>query len=179
MGGLYGALPAASAESLSKPLTEVLKAQHGGALSIGAVLALWSASNGVGTVMKAFNRAYGVEETRSFVVKKGLAVGMTVVLSLLLISGFVLLAFGGQIGEMVASGLGLGGLFTVTWNVVRVIGALMAQGSDPFTAAVTGVYVHAESGRRVQDRIGESGLLASDLLPELPVVMQALREGRG
>jgi hydroxyethylthiazole kinase-like uncharacterized protein yjeF len=60
-----------------------------------------------------------------------------------------------------------------------VIGALLAQGSDPFTAAVTGVYVHAESGRQVQDRNGESGLLASDLLPELPRVMRALRQRTG
>jgi membrane protein len=125
MASLYGALPAASAESLSKPLSEVLQAQRAGALSIGALLALWSASNGVGTVMKAFNRAYGVEETRNFVVKKGLAVGMTVVLSLLLVSGFVLLAFGGQIGEWLANGLGLGGLFTATWNVVRIVASLI------------------------------------------------------
>src|SRR5438093_3842819 len=124
MSTLYSALPPASAEALSKPLTEVLKAQRGGALSIGAILALWSASNGVGTVMKAFNRAYGVVETRSFVVQKGLAVGMTAVLSLPLISGFILLVFGGQIGELIASGLGLGGLFTTTWNVVRIVGAL-------------------------------------------------------
>jgi NAD(P)H-hydrate epimerase len=56
-----------------------------------------------------------------------------------------------------------------------LIAGLMAQGSDPFTAAVTGVYVHAESGRRIQAEIGESGLLASDLLPEIPRVMNALR----
>jgi hydroxyethylthiazole kinase-like uncharacterized protein yjeF len=56
-----------------------------------------------------------------------------------------------------------------------VIAGLLAQGSDPFTAAVSGVYVHAESGRRVQAEIGESGLLASDLLPEIPRVMQMLR----
>ena len=56
-----------------------------------------------------------------------------------------------------------------------LIAGLMAQGSDPFTAAVTGVYVHAESGRRIQAEIGESGLLASDLLPEIPLVMNLLR----
>ena len=56
-----------------------------------------------------------------------------------------------------------------------VIAALIAQGSDPFTAAVTGVYVHAETGRRIQAEIGESGLLASDLLTEIPRVMKMLR----
>jgi hydroxyethylthiazole kinase-like uncharacterized protein yjeF len=56
-----------------------------------------------------------------------------------------------------------------------LIGGLLAQGSDPFTAAVTGVYVHAEAGRRLQARQGPAGLLASELLPELPLVMRAMR----
>jgi NAD(P)H-hydrate epimerase len=58
-----------------------------------------------------------------------------------------------------------------------VIGALMAQGSDPFSAAVTGVYVHAAAGRRLAQKLGDSGLLASDLLMEIPVVMNVLRQG--
>jgi hydroxyethylthiazole kinase-like uncharacterized protein yjeF len=58
-----------------------------------------------------------------------------------------------------------------------VIGALLAQGLDPFTAAVTGVYVHAAAGRRISEHLGESGLLASDLLLEIPVVMNVLRQG--
>src|SRR5438552_5625549 len=58
-----------------------------------------------------------------------------------------------------------------------IIGGLMAQGSDPFTAAVTGVYVHAAAGRRIAERFGDSGLLAGDLLPEIPLVMNVLRQG--
>jgi hydroxyethylthiazole kinase-like uncharacterized protein yjeF len=57
-----------------------------------------------------------------------------------------------------------------------IIGGLIAQGSEPFTAAVTGVYVHAAAGRRISERLGDSGLLASDLLPEIPLVMNALRQ---
>jgi len=58
-----------------------------------------------------------------------------------------------------------------------IIGGLMAQGSEPFTAAVTGVYIHAAAGRQIAERIGDSGLLASDLLPEIPLVMNVLRQG--
>lgn len=58
-----------------------------------------------------------------------------------------------------------------------MIGALVAQGSDPFSAAVTGVYVHAAAGRRVAQRLGDSGLLAGDLLTEIPLVMHVLRQG--
>jgi hydroxyethylthiazole kinase-like uncharacterized protein yjeF len=58
-----------------------------------------------------------------------------------------------------------------------IIGGLLAQGSPPYEAAVTGVYIHAAAGRRLSQRLGESGLLASDLLLEIPVVMNVLRQG--
>ncbi|HET7339093.1 MAG TPA: NAD(P)H-hydrate dehydratase [Candidatus Dormibacteraeota bacterium] len=58
-----------------------------------------------------------------------------------------------------------------------IIGGLISQGSDPFTAAATGVYIHAAAGRRIAERIGDSGLLAGDLLPEIPLVMNVLRQG--
>jgi ADP-dependent NAD(P)H-hydrate dehydratase / NAD(P)H-hydrate epimerase len=58
-----------------------------------------------------------------------------------------------------------------------IIGGLIAQGSDPYAAAVTGVYIHAAAGRRISQRLGESGLLASDLLLEIPLVMNVLRQG--
>ncbi|MDQ6747443.1 MAG: NAD(P)H-hydrate dehydratase [Candidatus Dormibacteraeota bacterium] len=68
--------------------------------------------------------------------------------------------------------LGTGG----TGDVLSgVIAGLVAQHLDPFQAAVTGVYVHAEAGRRISGRLGASGLLASDLFDEIPLVMRALR----
>jgi hydroxyethylthiazole kinase-like uncharacterized protein yjeF len=58
-----------------------------------------------------------------------------------------------------------------------IIGGLIAQGSDPYTAAVTGVYIHASAGRYLSQQLGDSGLLASDLLLEIPLVMNMLRQG--
>lgn len=57
-----------------------------------------------------------------------------------------------------------------------IVAGLLAQGVQPPAAAVAGAYIHGEAGERVRTRIGESGLLASDLLAEIPLVMQALRE---
>lgn len=53
---------------------------------------------------------------------------------------------------------------------------LLAQGASPHDAAVAGAFIHGEAGERVRARLGESGLLASDLLGEIPLVMQALRK---
>lgn len=58
-----------------------------------------------------------------------------------------------------------------------VIAGLVAQRLETYGAAVTGVYIHAAAGRRVSARLGPAGLLASDLLPELPLVMKLLRQG--
>ena len=55
------------------------------------------------------------------------------------------------------------------------IGSLLAQGAAPYEAAVAGVYVHGSAGERVRKDLGDAGLLASDLLPELPRVMKGLR----
>lgn len=120
MSYLYAAVPTA-ADAIRKPLEDVLLTNQGGALSIGALLALSGASGAIGTIMKAFNRAYGVKETRNFVVQKLYAVGLTIVLSLLLIFGFVLLVAGGAIEAWLASKLGLSGLFSIVWTIVRFI----------------------------------------------------------
>ena len=43
------------------------------------------------------------------------------------------------------------------------IGSLLAQGLDPFAAARLGVYLHGLAGDQVRERLGDAGLLASDL----------------
>ena len=48
------------------------------------------------------------------------------------------------------------------------IAGLLSQGVAPFEAAVLGVYLHGAAGERVRRRLGTSGVIASDLLPELP-----------
>jgi NAD(P)H-hydrate epimerase len=54
------------------------------------------------------------------------------------------------------------------------IGALLAQGLGTFEAAQLGVYLHGLAGEAVRARLGEAGLLASDLCPELPLARRRL-----
>ena len=58
-----------------------------------------------------------------------------------------------------------------------VISGLMAQGLSPVAAAICGVYLHGQAGRDVVSRQGNTGLAASDLLPQIPVTLSRLREG--
>lgn len=57
-----------------------------------------------------------------------------------------------------------------------VIAGLLSQGLTLEDAAALGVFVHAQAGENVRQRLGDTGMLASDLLPELPCVIKALRE---
>jgi NAD(P)H-hydrate epimerase len=49
-----------------------------------------------------------------------------------------------------------------------VIGALLARGVEPFTAACAGVELHRRAGRLVAERIGVEGALARDVIDALP-----------
>ena len=56
-----------------------------------------------------------------------------------------------------------------------VIAGLMGQKLPPFEAAVTGVHLHSLAGMDLEASMGQAGVLASDLLPQLPRVMERLR----
>jgi NAD(P)H-hydrate epimerase len=49
---------------------------------------------------------------------------------------------------------------------------LLAQGMEPYDAACAAVYLHALAGLRVRAHLGDAGLLAGDLLAELPLARQ-------
>ncbi len=54
------------------------------------------------------------------------------------------------------------------------IGALLAQGLDAFAAARLGVYLHGGAGEAARERIGDAGVLASDLPDGLALTRRRL-----
>lgn len=57
------------------------------------------------------------------------------------------------------------------------IAGLAAQGLPLFDAATLGVYLHGEAGEMVKTRLGDVGMIATDLLPILPVAIKELKSG--
>ncbi|HSK99471.1 MAG TPA: YihY/virulence factor BrkB family protein [Rubrobacteraceae bacterium] len=90
-----------------------------GLLSFGILFTLWSASGAFAALINALNRAYDVQETRPFWKVRGIAILMTVGLSVLILLGVLLMVFGPTIGETIANVFGLDEIFVVTWNIVR------------------------------------------------------------
>jgi len=56
------------------------------------------------------------------------------------------------------------------------IAGLVAQGLPLAAAAALGVYLHGQAGRMVKAKLGDAGMIASDLLPALPLVIKQLKE---
>lgn len=60
-----------------------------------------------------------------------------------------------------------------------VIAGLVAQGLSLADAAAGGVYLHGKAGDVVKSNLGDAGMIASDLLPVLPLTIKRLKEPAG
>lgn len=62
-------------------------------LSFGIIATMWSASNGINAIVRAFNRAYHVQENRPFLVARGMAVLLTFAMIFVIIVALLLPVF--------------------------------------------------------------------------------------
>jgi membrane protein len=119
MSYMSRAMPSSAADLVGKTLNEVHQNSSALKALFGAVAALWAATGGIDAISKTLNIAYDLQETRSYVRKKLTSVGLTFGLAVLIIGALALIAFGGQIGELVAAKIGLGGAFTAAWKILQ------------------------------------------------------------
>ena len=89
-------------------------------------------------------------------------------------AGTVIAEPGGRVRVNPTGGpvLGTGGTGDV---LAGVVGALLAQGLDPFDAASAGAYLHGLAGDRLADAVGRAGVSAGDVARALPDAAEALR----
>lgn len=105
---LAAAMPAAGRDLLLQQLDALTSAPRQGlgiGVAIAVVAALWSASGGVGYLLTAVDLAYDEEETRGFVRRKLLALGMTLGAIVFVLLAIGLFAAGAAIGNDVATPL--------------------------------------------------------------------------
>lgn len=75
--GLLAGLPLQTQELLTDIIKDILSASGATLLSVGVIGGIWSASNGLMSLIKAVNRAYDLEESRPYWKLKLLSIGMT------------------------------------------------------------------------------------------------------
>jgi membrane protein len=121
-------LPGDAVQLVQDNVRDLVTNARGGLLSFGILAVLWTSFSAITAIMDSLNRAYDVEEERASWKVRGLAILLTVGLSVFIIASLILLTFGPQIGGWVADQIGLGGVFQVTWNVLRwpvIVGLLI------------------------------------------------------
>ncbi|MGR7975616.1 YihY family inner membrane protein [Bacillus velezensis] len=109
-----------SAMSMVKSITEqTLNKRSGGLLSFGIIAVIWSASNGMNAIVRAFNHAYEVEENRSFIIIRLTSIFLTIAMVVTILIALLLPVFGREIGMLAADFIGASVLFLQVWSVVR------------------------------------------------------------
>lgn len=78
-------LPIQAYKAFESTLSEIIKIQNGRLLSFGIILSLFFATNGMHTLMKAFNKSSLIVETRSWFKQRLIALILTVVIAISLI----------------------------------------------------------------------------------------------
>jgi membrane protein len=122
------AMPESASQLVDKTLNEISNNSTATKAILSALGALWAATGGIDAISKTLNIAYELKETRSYIKRKVVSLGLTIGLAVLILVSLAILAFGGQLGEFVAAKVGLGAAFTLAWKIIQwpiALGAML------------------------------------------------------
>lgn len=125
IGFISDSIPGEMASILKDNIISLVETPRGGLLTIGIIGALWSASNAINAFVKSSNQAYGVEETRSFIVVRLIGLGLTLSMILALVVAIILPVFGDVILEFLQYHLGFSGAFAILFQILRWVVSLV------------------------------------------------------
>jgi membrane protein len=121
LGSLSEFAPPDTMDLIEKNVNYVMSHRNGSLLSFGVIGTIWSASNGIHALVIAFNKAYNVKETRSFIVSRGMAILLTFGMIFVFIVAVLLPIFGREIGLFLFSYLGFTREFLQIWDMLRLL----------------------------------------------------------
>lgn len=112
-------LPPSAFEMVQKVLTETSQAAGAGKITFGLLVTLWSASAAMAAVQDTLNAVYDVPEARPYWKAKGIAIGLTVVCSILMIVTLTVILYGNMLADSVGNLVGLTAAVTWAWKVAQ------------------------------------------------------------
>ena len=111
-------LPPQALEQVN-PVIDQLQQSKGGLLSVGIVIALYTASAGVRLMMSSMNAAYDVVEGRPFWKRFPLSVFYTIGIAGMLLIAAALMVLGPQVMGWIAAQVGLEDFIVTVWTIAR------------------------------------------------------------
>jgi membrane protein len=123
---LTSVLPPDQVQALRPVLENVVFAKGApGLLSVGLLLAAWSGSNVFGSLITALNRAYDVDESRSWVRQQAIRLGTFALAAIILILTTIIFLGGEDIANHIGGALHLGSVFVTIWKIIQFPLALL------------------------------------------------------
>jgi len=119
ISGLGRLAPGSASELVHSVVNQTFKSSSGLKLAMGLLGALWAASGGMGAVVVSLNVVYRVKETRAWWKQKLTIIGLTLALAALIVIALVLVLYGGKIGQLLATQIGLSDVFRIAWKVLQ------------------------------------------------------------
>jgi len=87
-------IPKKAFDAVEETLFDIVKRPHGGLLSLGFIMAVYFSTNGIHSLIVAFNQTRHTVETRSWVKQRLISIVLVFILSLLVIISIALIALG-------------------------------------------------------------------------------------
>ena len=90
-------LPGAVSAFIVQAFTELSDRANGTILSVTVIIAIWSASRGILSVMRGLNSIHNIRETRNYFITRFMATLYTIVFAVLLLVMLLIFVFGNQL----------------------------------------------------------------------------------
>ena len=112
-------LPLTAFQLLETVVSDLAVHASGGKLTFGIVSALWGVSGGINGVISSLNLAHHVRETRSWFKVRALALGLSVVISILLLVALFMAMAGNHFVDWLGRALGLQPIVVLVWKAIQ------------------------------------------------------------
>jgi membrane protein len=119
VSSLGGLAPPDVVRILREQLNSLAGGSNGGILTAGLLMALWSSSAAIVSIIDAMNRAYDIDEGRPWWQVRLTAIALTVGLAVFVVVAFALVMVGPSIADRLVSNGQLGSAFAWTWKILQ------------------------------------------------------------
>ena len=120
-GYLGQVMPASAFDLVTKTITDVVSNSSGGTLTVGFVIALWSASAGMDSIIVALNDVYKITETRPWWKRKLTSVLLTLAVALLIFFALAFVIYGSNLLDLLLTTVNLPPLLPLVSNIISFV----------------------------------------------------------
>lgn len=118
---LKNIMPLPAYELVQSTVLEVVNSQQAGLLWVSILLTLWVSSSGFGAVIRGLNKAYGIEEERSFIKVKLISIIAVLILAIVIVITLFLFVFGEYIKGFITMNTSYSGAFMLILGIGKNI----------------------------------------------------------